>query len=612
MVKAIGPVPTLPITGPIGLTNQKALGSLLINVPQINVREYWVALNEQTELVKTASPEVAKASRHAGWGLATLLLAAFMQLLDATIVTVATVPIQEDLGASFSQVQWLLAGYQLAFASGLITGGRLGDVYGRRRVFLVGVLAFTAASMLCGLAPSAAALVAFRVLQGASASLMFPQITSIIHTTFQGAARARAFGMLGGTIGLSGLAGPLIGGGLVQADVLGWGWRTIFLVNLPVGILTAVGAAILVAESRSVERPRLDLVGSVIATSGLVLLIYPIVQGREADWAPWVWLLIGASIVVLALFGLHQRARQAGGSPLVDFRLFRSDGAFGIGVFAVFALFSGVAAFFLAFAIYLQGGFGHSAWETGLSFMPIALATTFASGATIPLAARLGKILVQVGAGIMIVGMVLLMITLRRNTGDITLVELLPASVFIGAGLGMAISTLNNISLAEARGPSAGSAAGVQSTMGQIGNAVGVAVLGTLFFSLLASNAPASIAHARDGLRADLAAAGVTGSAADTVTAAFDRCLRDRASANDPSTTPESCRPAPDAPPSPAVQEALAKAGEEALRYDFSRSLQTALYYEIGVLLLTILLVARLPRRTGDELRVSTEQASLG
>lgn len=571
-----------------------------------------MALDEQTELAKTTLPVNTRTTRHAGLGLATLLLAAFMQLLDATIVTVATVPIQEDVGASFAQIQWILAGYQLAFAVGLITGGRLGDVYGRRRVFLVGVLAFTAASVLCGLAPSAASLVAFRVLQGAAASLMFPQITSIIHTTFQGPARARAFGMLGGTIGLSGLAGPLIGGGLVQADISGWGWRSIFLVNLPVGILTAIGAAIFVGESRSAERPRLDLVGAVIATSGLVLLIYPIVQGREADWAPWIWLLIGASVVVLALFGLHQRARQASGSPLVDFRLFGGGSAFGVGIFAVFALFSGVSALFFALAVYLQGGFGYSAWETGLTFMPIALATTLASGASIPLVVRLGKILVQIGAGTMIAGVALLMIILRRNTGDITFVELLPALVLIGAGLGMGISTVNNISLAEARGPSAGSAAGVQSTMGQLGNAVGVAVLGTLFFSLLASNAPASIAHARDGLRADLAAAGVTGPAADALTAAFDQCLRDRAAARDPSETPESCQPAPDAPSAPPVQEALAKAGQEALRHDFSRSLQTALYYEIGALLLTILLVSRLPRRTGDELRGANEQGSLG
>jgi EmrB/QacA subfamily drug resistance transporter len=555
----------------------------------------------------TARPPATERLGVRAWlGLAVVLLAAFMQLLDATIVTVAAVPIQDDLDASYSQLQWLLAGYQLAFAVGLITGGRLGDVHGRRRMFLIGVVAFTLASLLCGLAPTATALVVLRLVQGATAALMFPQVTAIIHTSFTGGHRARAFGALGATIGLAGLAGPLVGGSLIGADPFGLGWRSIFLINLPVGVLATIGALVLVRESRAEQRPRLDLVGSLLGTVGLVLLVYPIVQGREHDWAGWIWALLGCAVLVLAVFVLHQRARQASGSPLIDFRVFERGSAFGIGIVAVFALFSGVSALFFVLAIYLQGGFGFSALETGLAFTPIALASTLSAGISIPLVGRFGKVVVQIGAALMFVGVIGLMVILDRNTGDITIGELLPAQLLIGAGLGAAVSTINNISLAEARGPSAGSAAGLQSTMGQLGNAVGVAILGALFFSLLAANVDRSVDHAVPRLRADLAAAGLPAASAEQIVTGFRTCLADRGRAKDPTAVPASCRRfQPDtaaAPTDPAVAAAVGSATRDALQRDFSTSLRLALYYELVTLALVIGLVFALPRRTATEL----------
>jgi MFS family permease len=541
-------------------------------------------------------------TRRAWLGLAVILLAAFMELLDVTVVTVASPQIQSSLDASYAQLQWILAGYQLTFAAGLVAGGRLGDIYGCRRTFIYGVLLFAGTSVLCAAATSGTTIVLFRLLQGLAAAVMFPQVLSIIHVTFTGKYRAAAFGALGGTTGLAGIAGPLIGGVLIHFDVFGSGWRSVFMINVPIGVLAAVGAKLLVTEWKSDQRLTLDLGGTALGTASVALVIFPLVQGRDAGWAWWIWTLLGLSAPALYLFWRHQRRlERRGSSPMVDLSLFRG-GSFGVGLLVEFACFTGVSAFFLVLAVSLQAGYGWSALRTGAAFLPIALGTGLASGVAIPLLPKLGKRVLQIGAAVMAGGMVALMLTLHAHPRDLTLWTLAPAGLAIGVGLGMIVTTVNDVVLAEASGPSAGSAAGVQTTVGQAGNAVGVAVLGALFFGLLSGNATAAAQHSVPQFREQLRHTAVAAPTAQRLEHSLVTCFTDQASAKDPGRLQPSC----DALMSQARQTGdsrvvglVGKTLTGTRQQHFSDSMRTSLYYEVAVLTLVFLLVFLLPLRRG-------------
>lgn len=273
-------------------------------------------------------------------GLAVLLLAAAIDLIDATIVNIALPTIRDDLGAGAAALEWIVAGYSLTFALGLITGGRLGDVFGRRRIFLIGVAGFTLASLAAGLAWSPAALVAARFVQGAFAALMAPQVLSTINVSFPPEERPKAYGMYGTFAGIATVSGPLLGGLLMQGDLFGLDWRPIFLINLPVGLATFVAALLFVRESRDEHPPQLDLTGVGIVTVALLLLLYPLVEGHELGWPAWTFASMAASLPVLALFAAQQARRaRRGDAALVPLGLFR-ERAFGGGVLAGLTFFS--------------------------------------------------------------------------------------------------------------------------------------------------------------------------------------------------------------------------------------------------------------------------------
>src|SRR5215468_1491880 len=256
-----------------------------------------------------------------------LLLAAFMNLLDVSIVNIAIPSIQRDLNASYADVQWALAGYTLAYALVLITGGRLGDTFGRKRLFLIGVTGFTIMSALCGAAQSPGQLIAFRVVQGAMGAIMVPQVLAVIQVIFPPAERIKALAGFGVTAGLGTISGPLIGGLLIQHNLFGWDWRPIFLINVPVGILAVIASAILVRESRAPRPPKLDPVGVVLISAGLLALLYPLVQGRELGWPTWTFVSMALSAPVFAIFVWYERIKaRRDGSPLVEMSLFRERG----------------------------------------------------------------------------------------------------------------------------------------------------------------------------------------------------------------------------------------------------------------------------------------------
>ena len=533
--------------------------------------------------------------------LAVVLIAGFMQLVDISIVNVAIPSIQRDLDATYADIQWVLAGYQLAFAVMLITGGRLGDIFGRKRLFMIGMAGFTLASALCGLAQTPDMLIASRILQGLFGAIMFPQVLSIIQVTFPPQERATAFGLFGATIGLATITGPLVGGLLIQADLFGLEWRPIFLVNLPIGIAALAVAARFLVESKAPRALRLDPVGVVVVTAGLLLLVYPLVQGRDLGWPPWTFLSMAAAVPVLAGFAVYERHKKAlDGSPLVDLDLFRQR-SFVPGLLLAGIFFMGIPAFFLTFSLWLQIGLGFSALHAGLTGAPFAVGSALASTASVRLAPRLGRGILSAGSLLLVAGMAALIWTVDRYGGAVNSWQLLPALLVCGLGLGSVVAPLVKIVLAGIRAQDAGSASGVLTTVQQIGGAVGVALIGVVFFGLLGSQAAGVADDVLPGLRADLQGAGLPPAATQQVAAGFRTCFEDRANAKDPSAVPASCAQAQSqAQGQEEVGRVVAAAADTARRQDFSEAFQRTLLFEVAVYLACFLLVFLLPDARGD------------
>lgn len=447
---------------------------------------YWIFDEGMTSLPSPSDSSSPLSERTSTLALLVVLFASFMDLLDVTIVAVAAPSIAADLGASQAQVQWMVAAYTLALGSGLITGGRVGDAHGRRRVFLLALTCFALASAACALAPSAGVLIAVRALQGLAGGFMVPQVFGIIRSSFDPAARAKAFGSYGAVQGLASVAGPLVGGALVDADLWGLGWRTIFWINIPVALVAlALGVRVL-PESNSPARSRLDVVGAALASAGVVMVLLPLVQGRDWGWPLGGWLALAGGVLLLAIFLAHERAlARRGGDPILDPALLRVR-AVSAGLVSSVLFFGGLASFFLILSIYLQSGTGRSAWQTGLVTLPYAIGSIITSGAGVALAARAGRTLLVTGALTLAASQAWLWWLVRD--GATPGYWALAGVMFLGGlGLGLGAPILVNVVLAGVPGQVAGAAGGVLSTVNQIGGAVGVAVLGTVFFSALAA-----------------------------------------------------------------------------------------------------------------------------
>ncbi len=428
-------------------------------------------------LAPSSSRHAAGPSRGA---LPVLLAGVFISLLDFFIVNVALPDTQRDLHAGPSAVQFIVAGYGLALAALLITAGRLGDLYGRRRMYALGLSLFTVASAACGLAPSAGFLIFARVVQGASAALLMPQILALINTMYTGAQRAKAFTAYGMTVGFGAVFGQLIGGVLIRLDVAGLGWRSIFLINVPIGVAAVALAPRLVPESKASGAARLDLVGTVLVSLGLVAIVLPLVEGQQQGWPEWTFLCLAASVPLLGVFALYQRRIAArGGSPLINLELFRSR-SFSAGVVTNLAYQMMMASFFLVLALYLQDGRGLSALESGLIFLPLGIGYFVSSAKSGVVAARLGRQVVTLGSLVVSAGYLVLAAAVHDGTG-----WLVPGLVISGVGMGFVIAPMPQIVLAGVRPEHAAAASGVLSTAQQAGNAIGVAVIGVVFYNAL-------------------------------------------------------------------------------------------------------------------------------
>ena len=448
-----------------------------------------------------AVPSIEEAPDPNRWpALVILLTGAFLPAFDFFVVNVALPAMHTELGARPQDLELVVAGYGLAFAILLITGGRLGDLYGRKKLFIIGMVGFTIASALCGLATSPAVLIASRILQGLTAALMNPQVLAIIRVTFPEGERARAIGYFGTTLGLASIAAQLVGGALIQADIAGLSWRPIFLVNVPVGAVALVFAARTLRESKAQGRPTLDIGGIALATLTLVLLVYPLVEASGLGWPWWTWAMLAASAPALALFVVYEWQLQARGrSPLVSMRLFRDPG-FSLGLIMAGTFFSGLAAFFMGITIFLQQGFGYGPLAAGLVFVAFGIGFVAASLKSSNVSRRIGPLTISVGTALMGTGLLAIVgLAMLAHGAPINLFVLWPVLVWYGCGQGLALPTLVASVVGSSRIPAqeAGAASGVFTMVQQVAFALGVAVIMGLFFAVLGpSQAPADYERA--------------------------------------------------------------------------------------------------------------------
>lgn len=414
-----------------------------------------------------------------------LLAGIFITTLDFFIVNVAIPDTQASLHASNSAMQWVVAGFGLALGSGLITAGRLGDMFGRRRLYTIGLGLFLLASLACGLAPNIGALLAGRVVQGIAAAITLPQALGIMNVVFTGARRTRAFTGYGLAMGLAAVFGQLIGGALIRADIAGVGWRSIYLINVPVCLVAVALVPRVIPESRATGRTRLDLPGVGLVVAAIVAIVLPLVQGRAYGWPAWTWASFAAAAALIAVFVAYQRRIHIrGGAPLIDPDLFR-ERAFTAGSLVSMVYAFAVASFFLTLALYLQDGHGLTPLASGGVFTALGAGYFATSTQAGRLAAKLGRQTLALGMLLQLAGYLLtaLIVTHIGPTGGIAwlVLGLLPA----GAGMGFAIVPLAPLVLAGVEPKHAAAGSGVLSTAQQVGNAIGVALVGIVFYARL-------------------------------------------------------------------------------------------------------------------------------
>jgi EmrB/QacA subfamily drug resistance transporter len=413
--------------------------------------------------------------------------AALMDMIDITIVNVALPTIRADLGASGTQLEWVVSAYMLAFASVLIVAGSFGDALGRKRVFLVGISVFGAASLAAGLAQSPGQLIAARVVQGAAAAAMLPQILATFRAIFAGKERGQVFGMYGAILGFASALGLVLGGLLTQADLFGWSWRTVFLINVPVALVTLGAAVRFVPETydRSAGRP--DLVGAALLTAALVAVAYPLLEGRVLGWPAWVWLVLAGGVAMLLVLGLVEERRQRRDvAPLIRTRLFRIP-AFSTGLLVQLAFAAGLQGFFLVFAVWLQAGMDFSPLAAGLTTVAFSVGSFVLAPVAVPLAQRYGRLVLSAGGVLLALGSGAVALGADDVATGSDPWSIVPGLVVSGAGLSLLIIPLVNVVLAAVPARVAGGASGLFSTAQQFGGAVGVALVGSVFFGALES-----------------------------------------------------------------------------------------------------------------------------
>ncbi|WP_448060865.1 MFS transporter [Cellulomonas hominis] len=438
--------------------------------------------------------------RHAWLALVVLLAGMFMALLDTTIVNVALPTVRTALDASESTLSWIISGYALAFGLALIPAGRLGDRYGHKWIFFTGLALFTVASLACGVAQTDTQLVVARVVQGLAGGIFVPAVTATIQLLFRGPVRGKAFAIMGTVIGVSTAIGPILGGLIIEAAGDENGWRLVFGVNLPIGIVTLIAAArLLPARDESIPRPAvgLDAVGLGLVSAGFVALLVPLIQGQDEGWPLWTFLSLAAGLVLLAVFAAWEvRYSRAGRTPLVPPTLFRHP-AFTGGAILALVYFAAFTSIFFTISLLWQSGLGHSALASGAVALPFAFGSIISSSLSNQLAARLGRGALVIGTAAMAVSLTSLWVILARtDAADLNHWQLLAPLLLGGLGNGCFIAPNLQFIVATVDRQDAGAASAVVAVMQRIGSAVGIAVIGSVLFGSLtvAGHTPEALA----------------------------------------------------------------------------------------------------------------------
>lgn len=462
-------------------------------------------MTEQTQTVPTGTsapggPPSFVIPRRSWQVLFVLLAGMSIALLDTTIVNVALPTIRTSLDASESTLSWIISGYALAFGLALIPAGRLGDRLGHKWVFFAGIALFTLASAACGFAQSDTQLVVFRVVQGLAGGIFVPAVTAFIQLLFPGPVRGRAFAIMGAVIGVSSALGPIVGGLIIQAFGNASGWRLVFGVNLPIGLATLVAAALLLPgrhDGADRAPAGIDWTGLLLLSAGLVGVLVPLIEGQDLGWPLWTYLTMAAGVVLLVGFALWELAyTRRGGSPLVPPRLF-SHPSFTGGVVLALVYFAAFTSIFFTISLLWQSGLGHTALQSGVVSIPFALGSIVASSQSNKLSQKLGRTVLVIGTGLVVVGLAWVWLLLARtDPANLTHWDLLVPLLLAGLGNGVFIAPNADFIIATVDRSDAGAASGVVSTMQRVGSAVGIAIIGSVLFGSLTVRGPGADALA--------------------------------------------------------------------------------------------------------------------
>jgi EmrB/QacA subfamily drug resistance transporter len=442
----------------------------------------------------TAAPVAAPAIPRRAWqALIVLLAGMFIALLDTTIVNVALPSIRTSLGASEATLSWIISGYALSFGLVLIPAGRLGDRIGHKWVFFTGLALFTAASLACGLAQNDVQLIIARVVQGFAGGIFLPAVTAFIQLLFPAQSRGKAFAIMGSVIGVSTALGPIVGGLIIEAFGEETGWRLVFGVNLPIGVVALVAAAILLPNGADVKAAKgtksgIDAIGLVLLSAALIALLVPLIEGEDQGWPLWTFLTLAAGVLLIVAFAAWEISyTKRGNSPLVPPHLF-SHPAFTGGVILALVYFAAFTSIFFVISLLWQSGLGHTALESGLVSIPFAIGSIIGSSQSNRLTARLGRNVLVIGVALLAAGLIVVFVLLLTVPGaDLTNWMLLLPLLFAGLGNGLFIAPNAQFIVATVDRSEAGGASGVIGVMQRIGSAVGIAVVGSVLFAGIAN-----------------------------------------------------------------------------------------------------------------------------
>jgi EmrB/QacA subfamily drug resistance transporter len=446
----------------------------------------------------SAAPSVVP--RRAWTALIVLLLGMFMALLDTTIVNVALPTIRTSLDASEATLSWIISGYALAFGLALIPSGRIGDRVGHKWVFFTGLALFTTASFFCGLAQNDVQLVVSRVIQGLAGGMFVPAVTAMIQLMFPFKVRGKAFAIMGAVIGVSTAIGPIIGGLIIEAFGNENGWRLVFWVNLPIGVIALIAAAFLLpAGSEHLSKSGNDWFGLILLSGGLIALLVPLIEGQDQGWPAWTFVTLVAGALLIVAFAFWEvRVAKAGGVPLVPPHLFTHP-AFTGGVILALVYFAAFTGIFFTISILWQAGLGHTALESGLVSVPFAVGSIIGSAFSDRLSRLLGRTVLVMGTGLLALGLIWVwLVMLLTPASDLTAWALLIPLFVGGLGNGCFIAPNAQFIVATVDRPEAGAASGVIGVMQRVGSAIGIAVIGSVLFGTLTvtGHTPAAVADA--------------------------------------------------------------------------------------------------------------------